>query len=151
MAEQQGLRGILNGPAGRAITVVFLLAVTGIAGYVCYTYLRQDATAAAVENPFFVDVESGKSFHQRISADLHVPCKSPFTGKDTGYPAELCYWTKDGKPKADPTAVALNETVGKGGPTFCPDCGRLVVHHNPPAVDGGRPPPTRDEYAGGGG
>ena len=34
-------------------------------------------------------------------------------------------------------------TAGK-----CPDCGRLVVEHNPPAVEGSKPPPTKAEMAG---
>ena len=94
----------------------------------------------------FVDVETGKGFHQKLSADLVVPCRAPDTGKMAGYPAELCYWTRDGRPKADPTPVALNDTLGKPGPTFCPECGRLVVHHNPAPGPGVAPPPTRAEY-----
>ena len=140
------MRGLLNGPAGRAITVGFLLAAAGISSWVIYSYARQDPTVAEAENPVFVDVDSGKSFHQRLTLDLHVPCKSPFTGKATGYPAELCYWTKDGKQKADPTAVVLNEVLGKDGPTFCPDCGRLVVHHNPGPGPDAKAPPTQAEY-----
>ena len=56
-------------------------------------------------------------------------------------------WTKDGKIKQDPTPVLLNEYAGKPGPTFCPDCGRRVVAHNPPPVIGAKPPPTKEEYA----
>ncbi len=99
----------------------------------------------AAETPLFVDVDSGKTFPLALTAGLTLPVKSPFTGKSTGYPAELCFWTKDGKPKADPTAVVLNELLGKPGPTFCPDCGRLVVHHNP-APPNARLPMTREEY-----
>ncbi len=77
---------------------------------------------------------------------MHIPVKSPFTGKETGYKAELCFWTKDGSTKTDPTAVLMNDDVGKPGPTFCPDCGRLVVHHNPVPGPHSKPPPTREEY-----
>jgi len=74
-----------------------------------------------------------------------MPVLAP-SGKNTGYEAELCYWTKDGKPKETPTPVLLNIYKGIKGPTFCPDCGRLVVGHNPPAMEGAKPPPTKDEY-----
>ena len=60
-----------------------------------------------------------------------IPYKNPKTGERTLYPAEKCYWTRDGKAKLEPTYVLLNETIGKPGPTICPDCGRRVVGHNP--------------------
>ena len=56
---------------------------------------------------------------------------SPYTNKKTGYPAEKCFWTRDGKRKAEPTYLLLNEHRGKKGPTICPDCGRIVYPHNP--------------------
>lgn len=59
------------------------------------------------------------------------PWVNPKSGKATLYPPEMCYWTKDGKAKADPTFVLLNEFTGKQGKTICPDCGREVVGHNP--------------------
>ena len=76
-----------------------------------------------------------KAFRYEIKIGDSVPVKAP-SGEKSGYPAELCYWTKDGQPKEDPTPVLLNQYVGKSGPTFCPDCGRLVVNHNPVAVAG---------------
>jgi len=60
-----------------------------------------------------------------------IPYKNPKTGEHTLFPAERCYWTKDGKAKVEPTYVLLNEDAGKPGPTICPDCGRRVVPHNP--------------------
>ncbi len=146
MGENSGIRNVLNGPAGRIVTVFFIVAALAAAAYVTYSNTRQNPAIDLVQNPVFVDSETGKSFHQALSVDLKVPCKSPDTGKMTGYPAELCYWTKDGQSKADPTAVILNETLGRPGPTFCPDCGRLVVHHNSAPAPDVRPPPTRDEY-----
>lgn len=77
---------------------------------------------------------------------MTYPVKCPDTGKETGYEAELCYWTKDGHPKDEPIPVLLNKYKGDPGPTFCPDCGRLVVYHNPLAVEGHTPPPTEEEY-----
>ena len=125
--------------------VLFGVAALAVAGWTVYSFMRTSPDVAAAENQMFVDVETGRAFHKQLTLDLHVPCPSPFTGKATGYPAELCYWTKDGQPKTEPTAVVLNELVGKSGATFCPDCGRLVVHHNPAPGPGVRPPPTREE------
>jgi hypothetical protein len=79
--------------------------------------------------------ETGMTFEYTVHEGDQWPVLSPFSKKKTGYPAECCYWTKDGKRKATPTYVILNEDIGKPGDTFCPDCGRLVIGHNPP------PPP----------
>jgi hypothetical protein len=111
-----------------------------------WTTVRKDPSIAAAESPLFVNVQTGKTFHEALSVGMVFPVKSPDTGDMSGYPAELCYWTKDGSPKKDPTAVALNSYLGKPEPTFCPDCGRLVVEHNPLPGPGVRPPPTREEY-----
>ena len=48
--------------------------------------------------------------------------------------------------KDKPTPVLLNQYVNKPGPTFCPDCGRLVRMHNPGPAVGVKPPPTKAEY-----
>ena len=48
--------------------------------------------------------------------------------------------------KKEPTPVFVKSRAGEPGPTFCPDCGRLVVVHNPKPKDGDRPPPTQAEY-----
>ena len=74
-----------------------------------------------------------------------VPAKAP-SGGNTGYPSEKCYWTKDGKIKTEPTYVLLNIYKNSSEPTFCPDCGRLVVSHNPAPVAGRSAPPTKGEY-----
>ncbi|MCC6676372.1 MAG: hypothetical protein IT436_04445 [Phycisphaerales bacterium] len=85
-----------------------------------------------------VDSETGTVFaNHPVSLQETVPFTNPKTGKRTLFPAEACYWTKDGGAKLTPTYVLLNEAVGKPGPTLCPDCGRKVVFHNPlpPAED----------------
>jgi hypothetical protein len=97
----------------------------------------------------FICTKTGKSFTTDLREGWTVPVPSPHSGENTGVPAEQCVWTKEGTIKTDPTYVLLNEYVGKSGPTFCPDCGRLVVQRNPifragdPAA---RPPPTPEEY-----
>jgi hypothetical protein len=110
--------------------------------------LGGDDAAKAANTRIFIDSETLKSFNVTITPTTSYPVVSPFTGKETGYPAELCYWTKDGTIKDDPTPVLLNSLIHPGSrePTFCPDCGRLVVGHNPKPRPGDRPPPTREEY-----
>jgi hypothetical protein len=94
----------------------------------------------------FVCSETGKSFEANVDIGMQVPIHSPYSGKNTGYEAELCYWTADGGTKQKPTAVLLNDWIGKKGPTFCPDCNRLVVGHNPTPEQRQNPPPTEAEY-----
>lgn len=93
----------------------------------------------------FIDATTGKSFNHTIERGETIPVEAPSGGK-TGYEAELCFWTKDGQAKDDPTYVLLNEYTGEDGPTFCPDCGRRVVGRNPPPDARSEPPPTREEY-----
>lgn len=79
-----------------------------------------------------VDSETGEVFKDfGIPDNSSMPWTNPKTGKKTLYQGEACMWTKDGKAKLDPTYVVLNEMIGKPGPTICPDCGRVVVPHNP--------------------
>jgi len=94
----------------------------------------------------FIDAKTGKPYSIELKEGMPFPAPAP-SGGNTGYPAEKCYWTKDGKEKKDPTYVLLNRFVAKPEPTFCPDCGRLVVGHNPRPGDGVRPPPTQEEYS----
>jgi hypothetical protein len=137
------LRDFLKGPGGKVIAAI----VIAVGLFVIYINARglfgESEIASASRDRIFIDAESGKTFEHRLQAGDTYPIESPFTHKKTGYPAELCYWTKDGKHKHDPTPVLLNQYAGKKGPTFCPDCGRLVVPMNP---IGQNPPPTADEY-----
>ena len=140
------LKRFFNSAPGK----VFLVAIILCGAVFCYYQIRSvfgASTAAAYANDrIFVCSETGKAFHVTLNSSVQVPAYSPYSGKNTGYPAELCYWTADGKPKAEPTAVLMNSIVGKSGPTFCPDCGRLVVGHNPGAEPGMKPPMTKAEY-----
>lgn len=84
-----------------------------------------------------IDAETGEIIEALAIEDESIyPWKNPKTGKASLYPPELCYWTKDGKAKTEPTYVLLGSLVGKPGKTKCPDCGRDVVAHNPkPPMD----------------
>jgi hypothetical protein len=112
--------------------------------------LRSTFTTEAEDisaNRMFVDAATNppKPFKVKLKPGMEYPVKAP-SGGMTGYPAEECWWTKDGKERSEPFYVLLNEATGKPGPTFCPDCGRLVVGHNPLPRPGRRPPPTQAEY-----
>jgi len=141
-----GLREFLNGPAGKGVAI----GVVGIGLLVGFFSLRRNlgSTEAAYlsTDRVFIDTENGKTFSHTLKVGDMIPIKSPYSGKNTGVEAEKCYWTKDGKTKNDPTYVLLNSRKGGSEPTFCPDCGRLVVPLNPNAVVGAPPPPTKAEY-----
>lgn len=138
---------IINSPRGRPVAMV--LGIIGLLGavYFIWNSLGPSDAAASSTDRIFICSETGKTFRHTISIGETMPVKSPHSGKNTGYEPELCYWTADGQPKPDPTYVLLNDAVGKSGPTFCPDCKRLVVGLNPPAAPGMKPPPKESEYS----
>ena len=122
----------LSGGRGIAVCVILF----GLAGFLTYRTLT--TAGRPVPEPVeavFMCSETHMTFPYAMHEGEHWPVVSPFTGKKTGYPAERCYWTRDGKRKATPTYVILNASLGLPGDTFCPDCGRIVIGHNPP------PPP----------
>lgn len=138
------LKNILDRGTGKTVAMVLAVVAIGVALYMIRNSLSSPAVAAERER-VFVDAQSGEPFNHELQKGESIPVDAP-SGHKSGYPAELCYWTKDGHPKKDPTAVLMNSWIGKPEPTFCPDCGRLVVPNNPPARAGMRPPPTREEY-----
>src|SRR5262245_45729421 len=139
-----GLREFFNTTAGKVTGIVVGLAALAFCFFMFKGYFGQNEAARMASDRMFVDSATGKPFEHTLKAGDKIPLAAP-SGGNTGYPAELCYWTTDGKIKDDPTAVLVNGWVGKPGPTFCPDCGRLVVMHNPPRV-AGKPPATKAEY-----
>jgi hypothetical protein len=143
--QPMGLREFANTGKGKAVVVVLLL----VGAIALYLSIRSNFSSAAADsaNRVFIDADTGKVFKHTIKLGESLPVESPDSGKRTGYEAEQCYWTKDGKPKDEPTYVLLNIYKGSRDPTFCPDCGRLVVPHNPPPTTGSKPPPTKAEYA----
>ena len=138
------MAGFLEKPAGKfAAGAVAIVGIVGMA-YTAFTMFTS-SPAAQLAKQTFVDSTTGLSFSHTVTPGELPPVQAPSGGR-TGYPPELCYWTADGKPKDQPDYVLLNEEVGKPGPTFCPVCHRLVVHHNPSATSGARVPPTQAEY-----
>ena len=140
------MRDLLNSKAGRTVaTLVGILGIGVIVWTVKANFGASDG-AASSRDRVFICAETLKPFNHELREGESVPVYSPHSGKQTGYPAELCLWTKEGKVKDKPTPVLLNEWAGKKGPTFCPDCGRLVVAHNPPPQAGSKPPPLKEQY-----
>jgi hypothetical protein len=127
------------------VAVVLALACLGAAFYTIRGTLFSEAETLSVDHTF-VDAATGKPYSYELQIGSTVPAPAPSGGK-TGYPAEACFWNKDGSPKKDPTFVLLNLYKGNNEPTFCPDCGRLVVGHNPRPGPTGHAPPTKEEYA----
>jgi hypothetical protein len=138
------LTNLLERPAGKAAAVVLCLGGLAIAAYVVKNSLMSSAVSYS-RHRVYIDSSTMQPFAHDLERDESIPIPAPSGGK-TGYPAELCFWTKDGKIKADGTPVLLNSWIGKPEPTFCPDCGRLVIMNNPPALPGSRAPLTKEEY-----
>lgn len=139
-------REFLRTGGGQAVAIG-----VGVVGLIAIVWsirsnLGPSEAASLSRERIYVCSETGKPFKVKLTAETKIPVRSPHSGKDTGYPAELCFWTKTGEVNKEPTAVLLNQAVGKRGPTFCPDCGRLVTAYNPPPMPGGKPPPTKQEY-----
>lgn len=138
-------RGFLRQPRGRIAKVVLAVGCVTWAVWAVIHYLGPSAAIAASTRGQYVCAETGKPFTLTIESGMTLPVYSPHSGKKTGYPAELCYWTSDGQTRKEPVPVLLNSYLGKDGPTFCPDCGRLVRARNPQPVPG-FPPPMREQY-----
>lgn len=138
------LRQFFQTRAGVATAGVLLLLALGVMVWVVRSVTTSDAEAFA-GNRWFVDAQTGKPFRADLEAGMAFPIKAP-SGGNTGYPAVMCYWTKDGKIRTEPYPVLLKSWVGKSGPTFCPDCGRLVSERPRLPMPGSKPPPTEAEY-----
>jgi hypothetical protein len=131
---------------GRALVFVVFILLLAFVSYQVYALLRPNDRTQELNRRWFVCTETHKAYQLDLNDVKEIPAPSPFSGKNTGQPAELCYWTAEGKPKDIPTPVLLNDYIGDSSPTFCPDCGRLVVGRNPAPSPGMSPPPTKAEY-----
>lgn len=134
----------LETAAGKAAAVTFVLLALAAAIYLGVTSFGGGAEAAAANQRMFIDAKTGQPFPYELTIGDMIPVNAP-SGGNTGYPAEQCNWTADGKPGTKITYVLMNDWVGKPGPTFCPDCKRRVIANNPPALEGAKAPPTESE------
>jgi hypothetical protein len=129
---------------GKLITAAVCIAAVSFSVFEVRSYLH-GSTPGDPNTVMFVDSETGQSFPHRSVVGESIPVVSPFTSRNTGYPGSPCYWTASGEIRTEPYWLLMNEQVGKFGPTFCPDCGRLFIPRRPIPKTGDRPPPTRDE------
>jgi hypothetical protein len=141
----KGIREWLNTSAGKAASIGSAVLLILVALYMIKSSATSDAAALSREG-LFVDAKTGKGFNYTFQVGDTIPVTAP-SGEKNGFPAELCYWTKDGKISTNPTYVLLNRYLNKPEPTFCPDCGRLVRLRNPSPVEG-KPPPVQSEFKG---
>ena len=141
------LRTKVNTGVGKGAVAAVMLVAVALAVWSARRNFGTSPAAALAADRVFMCTETGKAFNYTLKRGDELPILSPHSGKRTGWEAERCFWTADGKVKPEPTFVLLNRHKGEKGPTFCPDCGRLVVQLNPAVHAGSTPPPTKEEYA----
>jgi hypothetical protein len=140
----EAIRKFLKTPAGMGVGVALVLAGLMVAYYTARGAFTSEGAAMSADR-MFIDANTGTPFEHELSMGEPIPVKAPSGGK-TGYPGEPCYWTREGGTKDKPTWVLVGIWKGSTEPTFCPDCGRLVVGHNPKPGPDVKPPPTKEEY-----
>jgi len=129
--DAEGRRNLLIAAGVSVVAIAILVFVS----WTSLSAWRNSPEVAARTMPV-VDIETGKAITDfRAARGASFPFVNPASGKATLYPAEACYWTKDGKAKFPPDYVVLNERLGKPGPTRCPVCGRNVRLFNPTPPD----------------
>lgn len=142
------VRRLLRQPLGATLGIAATLVCIAAGVWTVWHALKPSPAIAASTKGLYICAQTGKAFSITITPGITVPVQSPYSGTKTGYPAELCLWTRDGQIRSEGVPVLLNVFIGKRGPTFCPDCGRLVRSRNPRPVPG-KPPPTREQYRSG--
>lgn len=133
------VREFLNTVSGRSVVIAIL--VVGITVAISNMISTFSSPVSLASERIFICEETGKGFEYTLKEGVMLPVLSPHSGKKTGYPAELCFWTAGGTIKDEPTAVRLPSPA----PVFCPDCKRQVRPYNPKPKAGDNPPPTVDE------
>jgi len=131
-------------PGGKIVASLLCASALVIAAWQLTSYFHGPMPGDPSRS-MYVDSETGQAFPHKNVVGESVPILSPYSGKNTGYPGVACYWTASGQIKDEPTWVLMNSYIGKRGPTFCPDCGRLVNPIAPRPNPGDKPPPTREE------
>ncbi len=121
-----------SGQQKKLIIAVVLFAAAGLVGYFAY---GGNDLARKSHNRDFVCAKTGEAYDYTIKEGDYEPYYSPLSGANTGYLAEKCYWMKDANgeyvAKSEPTVVLLKSKFEPGATTYCPDCGKEVVGHNP--------------------
>jgi hypothetical protein len=113
-----------------AAAILSLLIVTVVVYRAIAASMNSPSSSSKIRT--LIDKDTGKTYVDfRVPDGVTWPMVNPDTGNASLYPTEMCFFTKDGKAKLEPTYVLLNEIIGKPGPTRCPDCGRTVTFHNP--------------------
>ena len=141
----EGVREFLQSKAGRWVALGAVGVGLGAGAFSLVSNVGATDAVANARQRVLVDASTGKTFTYELQPGDVFPVRAP-SGQQTGFPAESCYWTKDGQVKPEPTYVLLNRHRNQPGPTFCPDCGRLVTENNPGPMPGQAPPPTKAEF-----
>lgn len=125
---------MLEGTRNKVLAGIAAVAFI-VAGIMVWRNLREPAAVSRSRDRLFICAKTGKSFEHKLQAGDLEPIYSPYSKANTGYHAELCFWTKgpngEWKAKLDPTPVLLRRFFEPGAETHCPDCGHIVVDHNP--------------------
>lgn len=141
------IREFLNTPAGRYVS--FGVAGLGVLlmGWLVVSQFTGGIASRSAKR-IFIDSNTNEQFQYTLSKGEMIPVPSPHSdGARVGFEAEPCYWTKEGGVKDEPTWVLPKVKVNPdAGPTFCHDCGRLVVPLNPLPLPGTSVPPSETEY-----
>src|SRR6266566_4710441 len=94
----------------KALGIAVFIAVVVAALWVFKRDSGSSEAASESSRRTFICSQTLKPFEHELKEGETIPILSPFSGKATGYPAELCYWTADGQSKPTPTVVLLNES-----------------------------------------
>src|SRR5690349_11464274 len=97
----EAMRRFFRTRAGMAVATGLLLIGLVVAVLTIKDMLSSEGAKISARR-VYIDAQTGKSFEHELSPGETNPVKAPSGGK-TGYPAEKCTWTKDGKVKAEPT------------------------------------------------
>jgi len=133
----ESFRRFLDTGTGKGVAIAVVLIGVVAAGWSLRGVTTSEGEELASKR-VYINAKTNEVLYLTFDLKTKVPMDA--------YPAEACYWTKDGKPKKEPTYVLLNTYKGSSDPTFCPDCERLVVGHNPAPGPNVQVPPTKAEY-----
>jgi DNA-directed RNA polymerase subunit RPC12/RpoP len=120
------------------LKLVGAVVILVIAGTLMARYMtRTDSAGQFASDRIFKCAECGHDFEHTSQMGEIEPIPCPKCGKQAGYQAEKCYWTRDAsggwKAKVNPTYVLMKTRVDPSSTekTLCPDCNHVVVTHNP--------------------